>query len=143
MGALRQCSRDFASGALLNRLYDIGHCWQVSFNASDDLLVDVLEVVEGHPLFTEVLSEALRVEGKLEEHVHLGGLLAHHQLSVVLRGELIKTEKAQVSEDLVQSRIVAVRASKVPLKEYFSENLNANKMAYKLVISNSQQWMSI
>ena len=85
-----------------------------------------------------MLSEALRVEGKLEEHVHLGGLLAHHKLAVVLRRELIETEKAQVSEDLVQSRIVAIRASKVPLKEYFRENLFGEKMAYKLVISNSQ-----
>ena len=90
-----------------------------------------------------MLSEALCIEGELEEHVHLGGLLAHHQLAVVLRRELIETEKAQVSEDLVQSRIVAICASKVSLKEYFRENLNANKMAYKLVISNSQQWMSI
>ena len=101
MGALRQGSRDFASGALLNRLDDISHSWQVSFNASDDLLVDVLEVIEGHPLFAQVLSEALCIEGELEEHVHLGGLLAHHQLAVVLRRELIETEKAQVSEDLV------------------------------------------
>ena len=70
-----------------------------------------------------MLSQSLRIEGKLHENVHLGGLLADDQLAVVRGRQLIQAEEAQVREDLVESSVIAIRASQVALKEHTGENL--------------------
>lgn len=71
-----------------------------------------------------MLSKGLRIECKLHENVHLGGFLADYQLAVVLRRQLIKSEEAQVGEDLVNYCVVAIRTSRVPLKEDSCEDLH-------------------
>ena len=70
-----------------------------------------------------MLPQRVSIECELHEHVHLGRLLADNKLSVVGRGELIQSEEAQVGEDLVEGRIVAIRATQIPLEENFGEDL--------------------
>ena len=70
-----------------------------------------------------MLSQILSIEGKLHEDVHLVRLLADHELAVVSRWELVKPEEAEVGEDLVQGRIVAISATWVALEENSCENL--------------------
>ena len=67
---------DLAGGTLLYRLDDLSDGRQVALDTANDLVIDVLEVVECHPLFAQMLPQRLGVEGELHEDVHLGGLLA-------------------------------------------------------------------
>ena len=70
-----------------------------------------------------MLSEALSIESELQEDVHLVRLLAYHELAIVSWRELIESEEAEVGEDLVQGRIVAISATWVALEENSCENL--------------------
>ena len=113
----------FSSGALLNRLDDVRYAGQVPLDPVDDFFVDVGVVVQCHPLLAQVLPQQVGIECELQEHVHLGGLLAHHQFLVVGRLQLVKAEEGQIGEDLVQGVVVAVGARRVLLKEDFGEDL--------------------
>ena len=76
---------DLAGGTLLYRLDDLSDGRQVALDTANDLVVDILEVIDVHPWFAQVLPQSLRIERKLHEYVHLGRLLAHDQLTVVCR----------------------------------------------------------
>ena len=122
-----ECGGDLAGGTLLYRLDDLSDGRQVALDTANDLVIDVLEVVECHPLLTQVLPQRLRVEGELHEDVHLGGLLADDKLTVVGRGQLVQAEEAQIGKNLVECAVVTVRASRVTLEENTGENLNRHK----------------
>ena len=75
--------RHLACSTFLNSFEDISDRWEVALDTAYNLLVNVLEVVEGHPRFTKVLTQQFSIESKLHEDVHFGGFLAHHELTVV------------------------------------------------------------
>jgi len=122
-GSNGQSRHDFACCPLFHVFDDLADVGQIALNTANNLLIDVSEVIQGHPLFAQVLSQAIRVESKLQERVHFRRLLAHDQLSEVLRLQLVKAEEAQVGEDLVQRRIVTVGRRGVPLEEHLCEYL--------------------
>ena len=55
--------------------------------------------------------------------MHLGRFLADDELAIVGRRQLIKSEEAQIGEDLVQRCIVTICAAEVLLEKYFRKNL--------------------
>ena len=114
---------DFAGRALLHIFDDVCNGWKVTFDAADDFFIDVSEVVKGHPGLPQALSERLRIKCKLHEDVHLGRLLTDDKLAIVGGRQLIKSEEAQVGEDLVQRCIVTVCAAEVLLEKHFRKNL--------------------
>ena len=71
-----------------------------------------------------MLSQRLRIKSKLHEDVHFCRFLANDKLAIVGRRQFIKSEEAQVGEDLIQSCIVTVCIAKVLLEKYFRKNLN-------------------
>ena len=81
---------------------------QIALDACDDCLVDVSEVVVLHPGRPKVVAQVVRVEGELQENVHLGGLLAQHDSSEVADLQFVKSEETEVAEDMVQRGIVSV-----------------------------------
>ena len=82
-GGVRQGGRVFASGSLFDSFENVSQLGQVFLDAANNLLVNVIEVEDGHPLFAQVLTQSLRVERKLKENMHLGRLLGHYQFAEV------------------------------------------------------------
>ena len=57
-----------------------------------------------------MLSQEISIESKLEENVHLRGLLTVDQSAVVHDTQLIKSKESHVRKDLVQCEVVSIKA---------------------------------
>jgi hypothetical protein len=65
--------------------------------------------------------------------VHLGGLLAHDELSVVRCRQFVQTEEAEVGKDLVQDGVVTVCTARITLEEDFGEDFEEFLVTYAAV----------
>ena len=90
---------------------------------ADDLVVDVGEVVEGHPRLAQVLPQEFNVEGELQEHVHLDRLLGLNQLAEVSQLQLVQPKERKVGKDAVDGCVVAVDLGGVEGEEDLDEDL--------------------
>ena len=68
---------------VFDKLKKVRYSRQISLNTADNLFINVLVIIDLDPWLTQVLSKCLRIEGELEEDVHLFDFLAQYKLPVV------------------------------------------------------------
>ena len=67
-----------SSRSRLHHRDDICNFFQVSLDATDNLIVYESVIVNLHPRLAKELSQRLSIESKLQENMHLDSLLTEH-----------------------------------------------------------------
>ena len=108
---------------------DIG---QILLETSQNLVLDIGEVIELHPAFFDAVGpQLLCVEDKLQKAMHFNWVLGVDELPEVLWGKFLKSEENHIRKDLVKYLIISIGAHRVALVEFF------NKYFKEVLVANT------